>query len=112
MMIQAVTTDNSYRILRFHSESSFFVWPHKIILKTCGTTTLLLGLDRLLSIAKEYCGLEQVWRCFYSRKTFMFPERQMGPHKKWEDEVKFLDETFSECYTHINMSITDHGIPA
>lgn len=70
------------------------MWPHKIILKTCGTTTLLLGLDRLLAIAREHCGFDSVWRCFYSRKTFMFPERQMGPHKKWEDEVKFLDETF------------------
>jgi S-adenosylmethionine decarboxylase len=83
-------------VLVLNSESSFFVWPHKIILKTCGTTTLLLGLDSLLNIAREYCGMEQAWRCFYSRKTFMFPERQMGPHKKWEDEVKFLDETFSE----------------
>ena len=92
-------------LLILNSESSFFVWPHKIILKTCGTTTLLLGLDRLLSIAREYCGIDQAWRCFYSRKTFMFPERQMGPHKKWEDEVKFLDETFSELPVSIARSL-------
>jgi len=76
------------------SESSMFVWPHKLILKTCGTTTLLLGVDRLLSIAKEACGFRDIWRCFYSRKAFMFPERQIGPHKNWDDEVKFLDNAF------------------
>ncbi|GAA98412.1 uncharacterized protein L969DRAFT_23620 [Mixia osmundae IAM 14324] len=76
------------------SESSMFVWPHKIILKTCGTTTLLLGLNTLLRIAAEHCGLGKVWRCFYSRKTFMFPERQLGPHRDWNQEVRFLDGVF------------------
>ncbi|CAH7671750.1 S-adenosylmethionine decarboxylase [Phakopsora pachyrhizi] len=76
------------------SESSMFVWPHKIILKTCGTTTLLLGLPTLIRIAQSLCGFSGVWRCFYSRKTFMFPERQSGPHKDWNQEVQFLDGIF------------------
>ncbi|MBW0464553.1 hypothetical protein O181_004268 [Austropuccinia psidii MF-1] len=76
------------------SESSMFVWPHKIILKTCGTTTLLLGLPTLLKIAKDTCGFANIWQCFYSRKTFMFPERQSGPHKDWGQEVKYLDGIF------------------
>lgn len=76
------------------SESSMFVWPHKLILKTCGTTTLLLGLPTLLRIASETCGLRGVWRCFYSRKTFMFPDRQRGPHKDWAQEMSFLDQLF------------------
>jgi hypothetical protein len=33
-----------------------------IILKTCGTTLNLLGLHRILDIAREYCGLTNVWR--------------------------------------------------
>ncbi|GAA5949662.1 hypothetical protein JCM21900_002488 [Sporobolomyces salmonicolor] len=83
------------------SESSMFVWPHKLILKTCGTTTLLLGLPTLLRIASETCGFEGVWRCFYSRKTFMFPDRQRGPHKDWAQEMSFMDKLFenSSAYT-------------
>ncbi|WWC93968.1 S-adenosylmethionine decarboxylase proenzyme [Kwoniella sp. B9012] len=76
------------------SESSLFVSPHLIILKTCGTTLNLLGLYRIIEIAKEWCGFTNVWRCFYSRKSFFFPERQQGPHKDWGDEVRFLDTVF------------------
>ena len=90
------------------SESSMFVFPHKIILKTCGTTTLLLGLHRLLRIAAASAGfpfhnaksLDDIhaaatpYRVFYSRKNFLFPDRQQGPHRSWKQEVKFLDEMF------------------
>jgi S-adenosylmethionine decarboxylase len=78
-----------------NSESSMFVWPHKLILKTCGTTTLLFGLKSILRIASDICGLHAVWRCFYSRKAFMFPEKQVGPHRDWFKEVEFLDGVFS-----------------
>ncbi|KAJ4301960.1 spermidine resistance protein [Collariella sp. IMI 366227] len=90
------------------SESSMFVFPHKIILKTCGTTTLLLGLRRMLRIAAVEAGfpfhnagsLDDIHvaatphRVFYSRKNFLFPDRQPGPHSSWKEEVKFLDDTF------------------
>ncbi|KAG8932887.1 spermidine resistance protein [Tulasnella sp. 419] len=77
------------------SESSLFISPHKLILKTCGTTLNLLGLPRILEIAKEHSNFTTVWRCFYSRKSFMFPERQSGPHKEWRAEVEFLDKLFA-----------------
>ncbi|KAI0686357.1 S-adenosylmethionine decarboxylase [Cytidiella melzeri] len=76
------------------SESSFFVSPHRLILKTCGTTLNLLGLPRILEIASSYASLSSVYRCFYSRKAFMFPERQLGPHRDWGAEVDFLDRIF------------------
>ncbi|KAH9485305.1 S-adenosylmethionine decarboxylase proenzyme [Psilocybe cubensis] len=77
------------------SESSFFVSPHRLILKTCGTTLNLLGLPRILEIAAREANLSTVYRFFYSRKSFMFPERQMGPHRDWKQEVEFLDQIFS-----------------
>ena len=90
------------------SESSMFVFPHKLILKTCGTTTLLCGLPRILEIAATVAGFPHVvgdlmqgvataaspYRVFYSRKNFLFPDRQKGPHRSWRDEVKTLDKLF------------------
>lgn len=90
------------------SESSMFVFPHKLILKTCGTTTLLLGLRRLLRIAAAEAGfpfhnalsLDNIqaaatpYRVFYSRKNFLFPDKQQGPHRSWKQEVKYLDDMF------------------
>lgn len=76
------------------SESSFFVSPHRLILKTCGTTLNLLGLPRILEIARQHASLCSVYRCFYSRKAFMFPERQYGPHRDWRAEVEYLDAIF------------------
>lgn len=88
------------------SESSMFISPHKLILKTCGTTTLLCGLPRILEIAALVARFPQTrsaatmtaaatpYRVFYSRKNFLFPDRQKGPHRSWRDEVKSLDRLF------------------
>jgi len=76
------------------SESSMFVWPHKLILKTCGTTTLLLGIKTILQLAKDAGFSRGVWRAFYSRKTFMFPDMQKGPHRDWKAEMAVLDGFF------------------
>ncbi|KAK4621668.1 S-adenosylmethionine decarboxylase proenzyme [Fulvia fulva] len=90
------------------SESSMFVFPHKLVLKTCGTTTLLLGLSRMLEIAALEAGFPHVkagfgdgvtaaatpYRVFYSRKNFLFPTQQRGPHRSWRDEVRYLDKMF------------------
>lgn len=69
--------------------------PHRLILKTCGTTLNLLGLPRILEIAAQQAKLTAVYRLFYSRKSFMFPERQMGPHRDWKQEVEYLDRIFA-----------------
>ncbi|CRG87338.1 S-adenosylmethionine decarboxylase [Talaromyces islandicus] len=91
------------------SESSMFVWRHKLILKTCGTTTLLSGLPRILEIAALFAGFPRStapacrniaiaaapYRVFYSRKNFLFPDQQRGPHRSWRDEVRNLDKLFA-----------------
>ncbi|KAF7362015.1 PPM-type phosphatase domain-containing protein [Mycena venus] len=81
-------------LLRSVANPPFSFPPHRLILKTCGTTLNLLGLPRILEIAATYANLPRVYRCFYSRKSFMFPERQLGPHRDWKHEVEFLDNIF------------------
>ena len=72
------------------SESSMFVYSNRLVLKTCGTTTLLHAVPRILEIAEEYCKLTKVDAIFYSRKSFLFPEQQLFPHGSWSEEVKEL----------------------
>jgi S-adenosylmethionine decarboxylase len=86
------------RLIRLHSESSLFIFPHKLILKTCGTTTLLTGIPPILALAHE-AGFQygDVHRVFYSRKSFMFPERQRSPHGSWGEEVQRLNSYFGSC---------------
>jgi S-adenosylmethionine decarboxylase len=70
------------------SESSLFVYKHKLIMKTCGTTTLLRCLSYLfeqtdaLGMKMSYLG--------YSRKNLIRPNAQHWPHASFEDEIKFL----------------------
>ncbi|ORX65156.1 S-adenosylmethionine decarboxylase [Anaeromyces robustus] len=90
-------TSNQYQDAYLLSESSMFVSPYRFMIKTCGTTTLLNAVPKILEIAKQYCGLETISAFFYSRKCFMFPDRQERPHGSWNDEVDFLEKIFSEC---------------
>lgn len=90
------------------SESSMFVFPHKVVLKTCGITTLLAGLPRMLEIAALAAGFPHTpanplkaipaaaatHRVFYSRKNYLYPDQQQGPHRSWRDEVRTLDRLF------------------
>jgi S-adenosylmethionine decarboxylase len=77
------------------SESSLFIFPHKLILKTCGTTTLLAGISPILNLAhKAGFSYGEVYRVFYSRKSFMFPKRQRSPHGSWGEEVHRLNSYF------------------
>lgn len=48
----------------------------------------------MLEIASKEANLHSVYRLFYSRKSFMFPERQHGPHREWKQEVEYLDRFF------------------
>lgn len=71
-----------------------FVYERRLILKTCGTTTLLRALPRILEIARDYCGFTEIDALFYSRKSFLYPDRQPWPHTRWDNEVNYLDDIF------------------
>jgi len=74
------------------SESSLFVYPWKLILKTCGTTTLLYALPQLVELAKNYdSSIELV---MYSRKNLNFPHKQSFPHTNFFDEVAYMNKMF------------------
>lgn len=75
------------------SESSLFVYPYKIILKTCGTTKLLLSVPPILKFA-DALGLT-VNAVKYTRGTFIFPGAQSFPHRHFSDETAILDSYFS-----------------
>lgn len=87
------SVSNSYCNAYLLSESSFFVYDSMVILKTCGTTTLLCGMELLLQIAKEF-GFESVENVFYSRQNFFFPAHQLEPHSSFKEETKCLVQQF------------------
>lgn len=74
------------------SESSLFVYPSKIILKTCGTTKLLLSIEPILKLAKTLSLA--VSEVKYTRGSFIFPNYQPAPHRSFAEEVTALNEFF------------------
>eukprot|EP00262_Sarcandra_glabra_P001487 TRINITY_DN115_c0_g1_i1.p1 TRINITY_DN115_c0_g1~~TRINITY_DN115_c0_g1_i1.p1 ORF type:complete len:388 (-),score=24.93 TRINITY_DN115_c0_g1_i1:290-1453(-) len=74
------------------SESSLFVYPLKIILKTCGTTKLLLAIPPILDLAASLSL--SVFSVKYSRGSFIFPNAQPSPHRSFSEEVAVLNGFF------------------
>jgi len=74
------------------SESSLFVYPRKVILKTCGTTTLLRTIPKLLDYART-CHLTPEW-VFFARRNFIFPGKQLFPHINFDSEIQYLNNYF------------------
>ena len=72
------------------SESSLFVYSHKVVIKTCGTTTLLGCVPSLVQFTKEV-GLQLEW-IGYTRKNLLFPQYQVYPHQDFQQECNFLKE--------------------
>lgn len=74
------------------SESSLFVYPYKIIIKTCGTTKLLLSIPPILELANAISL--SVRSVKYTRGSFIFPGAQTFPHRSFSEEVAVLDSYF------------------
>ena len=85
---------NQYLDAYVLSESSLFVYPYMLVLKTCGTTTLLRCLAVLIELGRRL-GLELDWMG-YSRKNFSFPGDQAFPHQSFHQELDYL-------YSHRNL---------
>jgi S-adenosylmethionine decarboxylase len=76
------------------SESSLFINKQRLLIKTCGTTTLLYSVRPFIEAAFKFCGFDSIEDVFYSRKRFMRPELQKAPHSSFEEEVDYLQELF------------------
>jgi S-adenosylmethionine decarboxylase len=72
------------------TESSLFVESRRVILITCGTTTLLSTLPKILEAAQSI-GAEVEWASFM-RKNFTYPWEQIGPHESMESEYTILKQ--------------------
>lgn len=85
------------------SESSLFVYSYKIIIKTCGTTKLLLSIPPILKLA-ETLSLN-VRSVRYTRGSFIFPGNQLYPHRNFCEEVAVLDSYFGKLVSGSNAYI-------
>jgi S-adenosylmethionine decarboxylase len=83
---------NEHRDAYLLSESSLFIHKYHMLIKTCGTTTLLCCFPVLQKFAEEL-GMEVDWIA-YSRKNFTFPGAQQFPHLSFEQEASYLDKLF------------------
>ncbi|KAI3423462.1 S-adenosylmethionine decarboxylase proenzyme [Psidium guajava] len=76
------------------SESSLFIFPYKIIIKTCGTTKLLLSIPPILNLASSLSL--SVRSAKYTRGCFLCPGAQPYPHRNFSEEVSVLDRYFGK----------------
>jgi S-adenosylmethionine decarboxylase len=85
-------TSNGYMTAFVLSESSLFVTSHRMLIKTCGNTTLLECLPLLMVYSAELnLAVEAV---SYSHKNFLAPQRQLEGYRSFETELEILNKYF------------------
>lgn len=92
------------------SESSLFVYPTKIIIKTCGTTQLLKSIRPLIHHALNL-GLTLV-SCRYTRGNFIFPLSQPFPHTSFHEEVVYLENSLPNNLCFRKASVMPSNLPS
>lgn len=83
------------------SESSLFVWDDRVLMITCGRTTLVRAVPEIVRIV----GMENVAFVFYEQKNFLFPERQPSD---FEHDVETLSRLFPGKYYKLGPGNFDH----
>ncbi|CAN4097690.1 unnamed protein product [Withania somnifera] len=80
------------------SESSLFIYPTKIIIKTCGTTQLLKSIRPFIDFASQMGFI--VTEIRYSRGSYIFPKAQPYPHTSYKEEIIYLQDQLPNhlCY--------------
>jgi S-adenosylmethionine decarboxylase len=98
-VISRVSTDHLDAYLL--SESSLFVWEDRILMITCGKTTLIHAVPEILKIVKR----DRIAFVFYERKSFMFPHEQPS---NFEDDVAYLLKYFPGKSYRLGPANYDH----
>ncbi|XP_076914847.1 S-adenosylmethionine decarboxylase proenzyme-like [Bidens hawaiensis] len=76
---------NAYLDSYVLSKSSLFIFPYKMVIKTCGTTKLLFSIPPILKLAESLSLTVRSVR--YTRGSFIFPGAQSYPHRSFAEEV-------------------------
>lgn len=84
--------------------TSYVVLAVQVVMKTCGTTTLLRCVSTLLQVALKQQGLVLEWMG-YSRKNFTFPGKQLFPHSSFDQELQYL-----QAHSHLNQRLNGAGV--
>ncbi|KAI2800377.1 AMP deaminase [Blomia tropicalis] len=101
-VLNVISNENTIAYLL--SESSMFIFKNCVMIKTCGSTTLLHCLEKLLELVKM-AGFEMIEDLFYSHKNLLVPSLQIQPHHSFLKESEYLDKLFngqSHLFGHVN----------
>ena len=82
------------------SESSLFIWPHRLVFITCGKTVLSKSFIKLLNVFSE----KTIELCFFQRKNEFFPQIQKSCFykdlKKIKRKAKGFAYRFGSLHDH------------
>jgi S-adenosylmethionine decarboxylase len=83
------------------SESSLFVWSDRILLITCGQTTLIESVPEIVRVV----GLSNIALVFYERKNLLFPGDQQAD---FEADVERMQKHFPGKSYRLGPANCDH----
>lgn len=98
-ILSTISTDNLDAYLL--SESSLFVWNNRILMITCGKTSLINALPEILNLVDG----TQVAALFYERQKLNFPQEQPFT---FQDEAKRLARLFPGESCRLGSTKHDH----
>ena len=83
------------------SESSLFVWNDRILIITCGKTTLIETVPKILEIVNR----EHIALVFYERRNLIFPQEQPAD---FEEDVASIEQYFPGKSYRLGPANHDH----
>lgn len=92
---------NNYLDAYILSESSLFVWEDRVLMITCGQTSLINAVPEILKIVDK----QKVALVFYERKNFMFPQMQPAD---FVDDVAGMERHFAGKSYRLGPANHDH----